>query len=82
MMSKMEHSALVNLIGFSIREPLTLALELMTLGDLSSYLKKNSSIQLELKKRFVLDIAKGMKYMHGLTPQIIHCDLKSPNILV
>jgi serine/threonine protein kinase len=78
----MNHNALVNLIGFSIREPLTLVLELMPLGDLNTYLKTHPNVPLELKVRLVDDIAAGMCYMHALTPKIVHCDLKTPNILV
>ena len=36
----------------------------------------------ELRLRIALDIAKGMKYLHSLSPPIIHRDLRSPNIFV
>ena len=29
-----------------------------------------------------LDIARGMEYLHGRTPSVLHRDLKSPNLLV
>jgi serine/threonine-protein kinase CTR1 len=28
------------------------------------------------------DAARGMLYLHDRNPPIIHCDLKSPNLLV
>jgi serine/threonine protein kinase len=37
---------------------------------------------LELRIRIGLDIAEGMKYLHSLSPPIIHRDLRSPNIFV
>jgi len=37
---------------------------------------------LELRIRIALDIAEGMKYLHSLSPPIIHRDLRSPNIFL
>lgn len=31
---------------------------------------------------YAIDASRGMAYLHGLSPPIIHCDLKSANILV
>ena len=28
------------------------------------------------------DVARGLQYMHGLSPPLVHCDLKEENILV
>lgn len=36
----------------------------------------------ELKFLICADIAKGMKYLHSLTPPIIHRDLRSFNVFV
>lgn len=35
-----------------------------------------------LKAQVCLDVAKGMKYLHKITPPIIHRDLRSSNIFV
>ncbi|XP_065174371.1 uncharacterized protein LOC135804430 [Sycon ciliatum] len=32
--------------------------------------------------RFALQAARGMKFLHGLDPARIHCNLKTPNLLV
>lgn len=36
----------------------------------------------ERKLGIILDVARGMDYLHHLRPPIIHRDLKSPNLLV
>ena len=35
-----------------------------------------------MKKQIMLDVATGMKYLHGQNPVIIHRDLKSLNVLI
>lgn len=44
----------------------------------------NESISLDLKmlKKMMLDAARGMRYLHGSEPVIVHRDLKSHNLLV
>ncbi|GKC53426.1 serine/threonine-protein kinase CTR1-like protein [Tanacetum coccineum] len=32
--------------------------------------------------RIVLEVVKGINYLHCICPPIFHCDLKSPNSLV
>eukprot|EP00727_Mastigamoeba_balamuthi_P010555 m51a1_g6121 putative serine threonine kinase (1028) ;mRNA; f:149691-154461 len=49
-----------------MREALTIVTEFMPRGSLLD----------------VLDVAAGMAYLHGSSPPVIHCDLKSSNILV
>ena len=55
----------------------------MQRGSLNRLLM-DSSVELdwEMQVRFALDAAKGMRFLHGLTPERIHRDLKSPNLLV
>eukprot|EP01123_Difflugia_compressa_P012168 TRINITY_DN510_c1_g2_i1.p1 TRINITY_DN510_c1_g2~~TRINITY_DN510_c1_g2_i1.p1 ORF type:complete len:685 (+),score=82.99 TRINITY_DN510_c1_g2_i1:158-2056(+) len=42
----------------------------------------NRDISVEQKFQFALDIARGMAWLHGRIPPIIHFDLKTANILV
>ena len=46
--------------------------------QLHEIIRNNMNIRL----RIILDIAKGMRYLHTLSPPIIHRDLRSPNIFV
>ena len=60
-----------------------LVVELMSRGTLLSVLKDQTvHIDHQQRLRMALDIAKGMRFLHGLTPPRIHRDLKSANLLV
>jgi serine/threonine protein kinase len=41
--------------------------------------KKSRSLSFEKKVELLLDVVKGMIYLHGLEPAIVHRDLK-PNV--
>lgn len=60
-----------------------LVLEYMSEGSLGAILRDDSiPIADDLKLRFTLDAAKGMRFLHNLTPPRVHRDLKSANLLV
>ena len=60
-----------------------LVLEYMSRGSLGAILKDDLiTITDDQKIRFCLDAAKGMKFLHGLSPPRVHRDLKSNNLLV
>ena len=42
----------------------------------------SASIPFSLVKKFAIDVAKGMVYLHNSKPVILHRDLKSHNLLV
>ena len=52
-----------------------------TLFDLL-HKKKNINLPWNLRLRILIDISKGMNFLHTNNPQIIHSDLKSLNILM
>ena len=60
-----------------------LVVEYMQRGTLYGVLR-DSSIRIDHHQelRFAIDIAKGMRYLHGLEPPRIHRDLKTSNLLV
>lgn len=47
-------------------------------GHLNAYLQRTDADRAPL----VLDIARGLEYLHGMQPTIVHGDLKGVNILV
>ena len=89
LMSKLKHPNLVSLLGIVPAPHLCMVLEYMEEGNLFDFLHGNPvtgriSAKLSDDDRFELaiGIAEGMKFLHSLSPPIIHRDLKSPNILL
>ena len=87
-MSELKHQNLVELKGFSVSggKP-AMIMEFMKHGDLYSIIKPKSPgpitrLPLQISLNLATDIAKGIEFLHSLTPPILHRDLKPPNILI
>ncbi|KAK8657159.1 hypothetical protein V6N13_035414 [Hibiscus sabdariffa] len=86
--SKLDSSLVVSVHGFSYdrkRRRMLLVYELMPNGNLQDALLHRKCPELmNWKQRFsiAVDIAKGLDYLHGLNPPIIHGDIKPSNILL
>ncbi|MBA0863705.1 hypothetical protein Goshw_024694 [Gossypium schwendimanii] len=86
--SKLDSSLVVSVHGFSYdrkRRRMLLVYELMPNGNLQDALLHRKCPELmNWKQRFsiAVDIAKGLDYLHGLDPPIIHGDIKPSNILL
>ena len=91
-MSQIRHEKLVELVGLC-NKPLGMMMELIPLGDLYHVLYngeveryRETSAALHgswhARLRVALDVAQGMRYLHSLSPPIIHRDLRSPNIFL
>ncbi|GAV61846.1 Pkinase domain-containing protein/Pkinase_Tyr domain-containing protein [Cephalotus follicularis] len=86
--SKLDSDHIVSVLGFSSdrkRRRMLLVYELMSNGNLQDALLRKKCPELrDWKRRFsvVLDIAKGIQYLHGLSPPVIHGDIKPSNILL
>ena len=50
--------------------------------NLYNFLRSSSAVTWDLRLRLTLDILRGLEYLHTREPQIIHCDLKSANVLL
>ena len=63
--------------------PCIIVMELMD-GNLRNFIKhKNYQLTQKAIISIALDVAKGLSYLHGHNPRpILHCDLKSDNILL
>ncbi|XP_004308261.1 PREDICTED: G-type lectin S-receptor-like serine/threonine-protein kinase RLK1-like [Fragaria vesca subsp. vesca] len=80
------HRNLVQLLGFCIEGSRKLLVyEYMSNGSLADVLFKAKGVRLSWKERagLVLDVAKGVLYLHDeCSVHIIHCNLKPQNILL
>lgn len=74
LMSGLVHTNLVCLRGICL-EPFCIVMEYMNAGTLHALIH-NKSIQgalpMRLVVRLALDIARGMEFLHGITPPIVH----------
>lgn len=84
-MSCLRHPCLVGLYGICVN-PLRMVIEWCPEGDLWHLLRRHeeagTKIPERLMWRFALDIARGMRCLHQVTPPIVHRDLRSPNIFL
>ncbi|KAG7994755.1 hypothetical protein I3843_01G074400 [Carya illinoinensis] len=56
--------------------------ELFTSGSLRQYRKKHKNVDIKAIKNWARQILRGLVYLHGQNPPVIHRDLKCDNIFV
>ena len=78
---QLNHPHIVSMLGVCV-EPnhYFLALEFMENGDLYRLLRNQKHLMLQEKIKIAINIMEGLAYLHE--QKVIHCDLKSPNILL
>ncbi|GAM26893.1 hypothetical protein SAMD00019534_100680 [Acytostelium subglobosum LB1] len=78
----LQHENVVSLKGVTLN-PFCIITELLRFGDLSKFLRNTTeSFTMGTILKLSMDIAQGMYFLHSRKPMIIHCDLKSANILI
>ena len=81
-MSGIVHQNCVQLTGFTM-DPFCIVTEFLHHGNMYDLLHNNDfDLTPAYRWRMMHDIAKGMAFLHGTEPPIIHRDLKSPNVLM
>jgi len=80
----LRHPNVLQFLGSCLLEnDICILTEYMDFGSLYRLLHDETvSVPFSLVKKFALDVAKGMVYLHNSKPVILHRDLKSHNLLV
>jgi len=86
LMASFSHPKIVEFVGvsWSSMQDVCAVTEYMAKGDLYGFLKRRQG-QLNWRDHKVFlaeDVADALGYLHGLSPKVIHRDLKSKNILL
>jgi serine/threonine protein kinase len=81
------HANLCRLFSYSVEPRLCLVLELCSGGTLEKRLacaagQVHPPLTWEHRLRIAVDIGNGLAYLHSMTPQMLHRDVKSANILM
>eukprot|EP00980_Cylindrotheca_fusiformis_P008653 scaffold1844_cov124-Cylindrotheca_fusiformis.AAC.2 len=84
-LSKLRHSCIATVMGAVLErgsEPM-LIMEYMDHGSLYDVLHNETMhIESNLLLHILQDVSQGMRFLHSSIPQVVHCDIKSANILV
>ncbi|CAI5712929.1 unnamed protein product [Hyaloperonospora brassicae] len=86
LMASFSHPKIVEFVGisWSSMQDVCAVTEYMSKGDLYGFLKRRQG-QLNWRDHRIYlaeDVADALGYLHGLSPKVIHRDLKSKNILL
>eukprot|EP01107_Rhizomastix_libera_P000920 TRINITY_DN1173_c0_g1_i12.p1 TRINITY_DN1173_c0_g1~~TRINITY_DN1173_c0_g1_i12.p1 ORF type:complete len:1032 (-),score=299.45 TRINITY_DN1173_c0_g1_i12:129-2813(-) len=82
-LKKAKHENLVHFFGACFNQKLSLIMELCHKGTLVHVMMDpNVQFTWEMAFNFGVQACRGLHYLHTFTPQIIHRDLKSLNLLV
>ena len=84
LMAKLRHPNVVQFLGVCFPPESALPVLIMErlTTDLDSLLENTPNIALSLRMSFLTDVARGLAYLHGHRPSIIHRDLSARNVLL
>ncbi|KAG8944683.1 hypothetical protein FRC04_001647, partial [Tulasnella sp. 424] len=77
--STIAHPNVAPILGFAATPLVSLISPWYEKGNVRDYLKTAPNAD---RLKLSLDIAKGLAYLHSRTPEIVHGDLKSNNVLI
>ena len=84
MMAEMRHPHVVQFLGLCFLEGSTLPVLVMERLDssLSDLLENTTGLPLTLKRSLLVDIVRGLVYLHSHNPPVVHKDLSASNVLL
>lgn len=81
-MRQLRHPNVLQVLGVSI-DPPCIIMEYMPRGSLFQLIHNpNVSLDWPIVRKLAIEICRGMAYLHGCNPPLIHRDLKPHNLLV
>ncbi|KAG5541896.1 hypothetical protein RHGRI_021658 [Rhododendron griersonianum] len=85
-MKRIRHPNVVLFMGAVTQRPhFSIVTEYLPRGSLFRLIHRPDAGEImdqRRRLRMALDVAKGLNYLHNLSPPIVHWDLKTPNLLV
>ncbi|TMW55670.1 hypothetical protein Poli38472_010552 [Pythium oligandrum] len=82
-MSQLRHPNIVSLIGACVEPPtMCMVMELCETSLHHALHVDNTFFSVQHSTRIAADVASVMRFLHSLSPAVIHRDLKSPNVLL
>lgn len=84
LLSQLKHPNIVEVIGACMdrQSPPCLITEYVQGDNLEKFLQAHPNLPMERKVQIASDITSGLKYLHSLTPPIIHRDLTPRSVLI
>ena len=83
-MSGLDHPNVVGFVGVHYgrdKNDISLIMERLY-SDLADFVETKPDTNLTTRICILYDVSKGLRYLHSLTPPLIHRDLTAPNILL
>ncbi|XP_078663043.1 uncharacterized protein LOC144906547 [Branchiostoma floridae x Branchiostoma belcheri] len=78
--SRSDH--VISLLGVCLKPHFAIVMPYMENGSLAELLLRDVDVPWALRWRMAHEISLGMTFLHCQNPQILHCDLKTENILL
>ncbi|KAL5572158.1 hypothetical protein UlMin_021755 [Ulmus minor] len=85
LLKKLKHENIIKFYNSWVddkKKTINMITELFTSGNLRQYRKKHKNIDMKAIKNWARQILRGLVYLHGHNPPIIHRDLKCDNVFV
>jgi len=83
LMAKLNHKNILQFLGACLEYPnISFVTVFMDRGTVNDVIKAPGGCAWEIKVKMARGAAEGLKFLHELTPPIVHRDLKSHNLLV